>query len=304
MNDGHHGLEHDRAFAIGVILNLGFVVVEASFGVLADSLALLADAAHNLGDVLGLLLAWGATVLARLRPTKRRTYGWRSSTILAALLNAVILLVAVGGIASEAIRRLDKHAPVTGKTVIVVAAAGIVMNLATARLLRRGGKGDLNIRGAFLHMVADAGVSAGVVVAGVGMLTMGWGWLDPVTSLFVGGVVLAISWRLLRESVNLALQAVPEGIDPERVRRYLCGLPGVMAVHDLHIWAMSTTQTALTAHLVKPEPADDDAVISQATEELHERFGIEHTTLQWEREGSSGACETCCDQDLADDHGG
>jgi cobalt-zinc-cadmium efflux system protein len=304
MNHGHHRLEHDRALAIGVILNLSFVVVEASFGVLADSLALLADAAHNVGDVLGLLLAWGATFLARLRPTKRRTYGWRSSTILAALLNAVILLVAVGGIATEAVRRLDEPAPVAGKTVIVVAAAGIVINLATARLLRRGGKDDLNIRGAFLHMVADAGVSAGVVVAGVGMLTMGWGWLDPVTSLVVGGMVLVVSWRLLRKSVNLALQAVPEGIDPERVRRYLCGLPGVMAVHDLHIWAMSTTQTALTAHLVKPEPADDDAVISRAITELHHRFGIEHTTLQWEREGPSGACATCCDQDLADDHGG
>lgn len=296
VNDAHHhGAEHSRAFAIGVALNLGFVAVEATFGVVAGSLALLADAGHNLGDVLGLLLAWGATYLARLRPTTRRTYGWRSSTILAAFLNAVILLVAVGGIASEAVRRLYEPAPVAGRTVILVAAAGIAINTATALLFRPGRKHDLNIRGAFLHLAGDAGVSAGVVVAGLGMLATDWRWLDPVVSLIIAVVLLIGSWRLLRDSVNLALHAVPEGIDPERVRRYLCGLPNVMAVHDLHIWAMSTTETALTVHLVKPDPETDDAVISRATEGLRDLFGIQHTTIQWERQDPSGLCRNCCD---------
>ena len=296
VTDAHHrGAEHSRAFAIGVALNLGFVAVEAAFGVVAGSLALLADAGHNLGDVLGLLLAWGATYLARLRPTRRRTFGWRSSTILAALLNAVILLVAVGGIASEAVRRLYEPAPVAGKTVILVAAAGIVVNTATALLFRRGRKHDLNIRGAFLHSAGDAGVSAGVVVAGLGMLATGWTWLDPFISLIIAAVILFGAWGLLRDSVNLALHAVPEGIDPERVTRYFCGLPGVMAVHDLHIWAMSTTETALTVHLVKPDPETDDAVMSSATEGLRELFGIQHITIQWERQDASGPCQNCCD---------
>jgi len=294
-NAHHHGAEHNRAFAIGVVLNLGFVAVEAAFGVVAGSLALLADAGHNLGDVLGLLLAWGATYLARLRPTRRRTYGWRSSTILAALVNAAILLVAVGGIASEGVRRLYEPARVAGKTVMLVAAVGIVINAATALLFRPRRKHDVNIRGAFLHLAGDAAVSAGVVVAGVGMLATDWQWLDPIVSLIIAVVLLVGSWRLLRDSINLALHAVPEGIDPEQVRRYLCGLPGVMAVHDLHIWAMSTTETALTVHLVKPNPEADDAVISRATEELRELFGIQHTTMQWERENHSGPCPNCCD---------
>jgi cobalt-zinc-cadmium efflux system protein len=294
-NPHRHGAEHNRAFAIGVALNLGFVAVEAGFGVAAGSLALLADAGHNLSDVLGLLLAWGATYLAGLRPTRRRTYGWRSSTILAALVNAAILLVVVGGIASEAVRRLYEPALVAGKTVILVAAAGIAVNTATALLFRRGRKHDLNIRGAFLHLAGDAGVSAGVVVAGLGILITGWAWLDPFVSLVIAGAILFGAWGLLRDSVNLALHAVPEGIDPEGVRRYLCGLPGVMAIHDLHIWAMSTTETALTVHLVKPDPEADDAVISRATEGLRELFGIQHTTIQWERRNPSGPCRSCCD---------
>jgi cobalt-zinc-cadmium efflux system protein len=296
VNDPHHhGAEYSRAFAIGVALNLGFVAVEAGFGVAAGSLALLADAGHNLSDVLGLLLAWGATYLAGLRPTRRRTYGWRSSTILAALLNAAILLVVVGGIASEAVRRVYEPAPVAGKTVILVAAAGIAVNMATALLFRRGRKHDLNIRGVFLHLAGDAGVSAGVVVAGLGMLITGWAWLDPFVSLVIAGVILFGAWGLLRDSVNLALHAVPEGIDPEGVRRYLCGLPGVMAIHDLHIWAMSTTETALTVHLVKPDPEADDTVMSRATEGLRELSGIQHTTIQWERRNPSGPCRSCCD---------
>jgi cobalt-zinc-cadmium efflux system protein len=294
-NAHHHGAEHNRAFAIGVALNLGFVAVEAGFGVAAGSLALLADAGHNLSDVLGLLLAWGATYLGGLQPTRRRTYGWRSSTILAALLNAAILLVVLGGIASEAVRRLYEPAPVAGKTVILVAAAGIAVNTATALLFKRGRTHDLNIRGAFLHLAGDAGISAGVVVAGLGMLITGWAWLDPFVSLVIAGVILFGAWGLLRDSVNLALHAVPEGIDPERVTHYLCGLPGVMAIHDLHIWAMSTTETALTVHLVKPDPEADDAVISRATEGLRELFGIQHATIQWERRNPSGPCRSCCD---------
>jgi cobalt-zinc-cadmium efflux system protein len=289
------GTDHNRAFAIGVALNLGFVAVEAAFGVVAGSLALLADAGHNLSDVLGLLLAWGASYLAGLRPTTRRTYGWRSSTILAALLNAAILLVAVGGIGSEAVRRLYEPAPVAGMTVILVAAVGMVVNTATALLFRAGRKHDLNIRGAFLHLAGDAGVSAGVVVAGVAMLVTGRAWLDPLVSLVIAAVILFSAWGLLRDSVNLALHAVPEGIDPERVTDYLCRLPGVAAVHDLHIWAMSTTETALTVHLVKPDPEDDDGVIARASEGLRELFGIQHTTIQWERQNLPGTCGNCCD---------
>lgn len=289
---------YNRAFAFGVALNVGFAIAEAIFGIVADSLALLADAAHNLSDVLGLLLAWGANYLVQLRPTVRRTYGWRSSSILAALLNAIILLVAVGGISWEAIRRFSTPAPVAGKTVIMVAAIGVIINTVTALLFISGRKRDLNIRGAFLHMVADAGVSGGVVVAGLAILVTGRLWIDPVVSLVIAGVILITTWGLLRDSVNLALDAVPFGIDPEAVKAYLSSLPGVTAVHDLHIWPMSTTEAALTAHLVKPDSQGDDALIIQASKELHDRFGIEHTTLQWEREDISKPCAPSCDVDI------
>ncbi|HVS26462.1 MAG TPA: cation diffusion facilitator family transporter [Burkholderiales bacterium] len=293
-NHGH--TNYNRAFVVGIALNIGFVVTEAVFGVIAGSLALLADAGHNLTDVLGLLLAWGASHLSRQQPTKRRTYGWRSSSILAALLNAVILLVAVGAIAWEAIRRFNDPSPVVGTTVIWVALVGVVINTATALLFMAGRKSDLNIRGAFLHMAADAGVSAGVVVAGLCILATGWQWIDPFVSLLIAAVILFTTWELLRDSINLALDAVPEGIDPQAVEAYLKSLPGVTRVHDLHIWGMSTTATALTVHLVKPDSRDDDRLITQASKELHERFGIEHTTLQWERGDSTQPCDVACEK--------
>ncbi len=275
--------DFSRAFAVGVALNLGFVVCEAAFGIMADSMALLADAGHNLSDVLGLLLAWGASYLVRLQPTSRRTYGWRSSSIMAALINAVLLLVAVGGIATESVRRLLNPEPVAGNTVIIVALIGVAINTGTALLFMAGRKSDLNIRGAFLHMAADAAVSAGVVAAGIAISITGRLWIDPAVSLAIAAVILVGTWGLLRESLALVMHAVPQGIDTDRVAAYLEDLPGVEAVHDLHIWAMSTTETALTVHLVKPEPENDDEMIGRISTELRDRFGIAHVTIQWER---------------------
>ena len=291
MSDHSHSpANYNRAFAVGFALNLGFVIVEAVFGVLAGSLALLADAGHNLTDVLGLSLAWAANYLMKRPPSERRTYGWRRSSILAALLNAVLLFVVVGGIGWEAIRRLGDHASVDGRTVLWVAAIGVVVNTATALLFVSGRKRDLNIRGAFLHMAADAGVSAGVVLASIGILVTGRLWIDPVTSLAIVGIILFSTWDLLHESMNLALDAVPESVDPTAVRDYLASLPGVKEVHDLHIWGLSTTEIALTAHLVKPDPKDDDLVVTEARKALHDRFGIRHITLQWEREAGTYQC--------------
>lgn len=295
---GHSHIPADfgRAFAIGVFLNLGFVVVEAVFGIFAHSLALLADAGHNLSDVLGLLLAWGASALSRRLPTPRRTYGLRGSSILAALFNSLLLLVAVGGIAWEAIGRFRDPSPVAGKTVIWVALAGIIVNTATALLFMSGRKGDLNIRGAFLHMAADAGVSLGVVLAGIAILVTGRLWIDPVVSLVIVAVILIGTWGLLKESLNLALDAVPEGIDVPAVRSYLLGLPAVTEVHDLHIWAMSTTEAALTAHLIRTDPRCDDALLDRAACELHEQFGIEHVTLQLETGSTAHPCRLAPDE--------
>ena len=293
-HSNHSPSDYNRAFAIGVALNVIYIVVEATYGFLAGSLALLADAGHNLSDVLGLLLAWGANYLVQRKPTQRHTYGWRKSTILAALTNAIILLVAMGGIAWEAVRRFSDPSPVAGKTVIIVAAIGVVINTATALLFLSGRKTDLNIRGAFLHMAADAGVSAGVVLAGVVILATGWPWIDPVVSLTITAIILVGTWGLLRDSFNLALDAVPAGIDPEAVKTYLSDLPGVTGVHDLHIWAMSTSETALTVHLVKPDARDDDTLIEQASRELHDRFGIEHITIQWERRPELDHCGSSC----------
>ncbi|MGA8019186.1 MAG: cation diffusion facilitator family transporter [Desulfobacterales bacterium] len=294
-NTHNHGpADYNRAFAVGIVLNFGFVIAEVFFGITADSLALLADAGHNLSDVAGLLLAWGASVLSRLQPTARRTYGYRSTTIMAALVNAVILLVAVGGIALESVQRFQSSAPAAGETIIIVAAIGVVINTVTALLFFAGRKKDLNIRGAFLHMASDAGVSVGVVLAGIGILTTGWLWIDPLVSLVIVAIILVSTWGLLKESMNLALQAVPAGIDTQMVSDYLSRLPGVTAVHDLHIWAISTTETALTAHLVKPDPIDDDVLITQARHDLFENFGIDHVTLQWERSDSFVQCGAAC----------
>ncbi len=288
----HAPADYGRAFAIGIALNSGFVVVEATFGILSHSLALVADAGHNLSDVLGLFLAWGASILVRRRPTARRTYGLRRSSILAALLNAVFLLVAIGAIAWEAVGRFAHPQPVAGGTVIWVALVGIAVNTATALLFMAGRKDDLNIRGAFLHMAADAGVSLGVVLAGIAILLTGWQWLDPVVSLAIVAVILVGTWELLRDSVNLALDGVPEGIDAAVVAAYLATLPGVTEVHDLHIWAMSTTETALTAHLVIPRGDDGDTLLARAGADLHERFGIAHPTIQIERGDPAHPCDS------------
>jgi cobalt-zinc-cadmium efflux system protein len=282
-----HGHDHapasfDRAFAIGIGLNIAFVVLEAAFGFWADSVALLADSGHNLSDVLGLAIAWGGSRLARAAPSKRFTYGLRGSTILAALANALLLLVAIGAIALEAVQRFADPAPVAGGTVAAVAAAGILVNGVTAWLFARGRSGDLNIRGAYLHMASDAAVSAGVVVAGLAIAATGAGWIDPAVSLAVAALIFWQTWGLLRETIEMSLAAVPRGIDYDAVQAALRTLPGVARVHDLHIWPMSTTEPVLTAHLQMPAGAPGDAFLEAAQAMLHDRFGIGHATLQVE----------------------
>ncbi|MBA2125347.1 cation transporter [Hyphomicrobium methylovorum] len=293
-HDGHdhdhsHGGGHvhapkdfGTAFAIGVGLNAAFIIVEVAAGIAASSVALLADAGHNLSDVLGLLIAWGASILDKLRPTLRYTYGYKSSTILAALANAMLLLIAVGAIALEAVQRLGSPPAVNDMMVIVVAGIGVVINGFTAMLFMSGRESDVNIRGAYLHMAADAGISMGVVVAGIVMFMTGWDWLDPVVSLAIAVVIVWATWGLLRDSTRLALQAVPDNINPELVRSRLAALPGVASLHDLHIWPMSTTETALTCHLVMPDGHPGDAFISNAANMLREEFQIRHATLQLE----------------------
>ncbi len=298
-HDGHdhaHGHAHapkdfGKAFLMGVVLNAGFVVAEVVYGILGNSLALLADAGHNLSDVLGLLLAWGASVLVKRAPTKRFTYGLRSTSILAALINAALLLLVTGGIAWEAISRFRHPGEVQGMTVIVVAAVGVVINLATALLFMSGRKGDLNVRAAFTHMAGDAAIALGVVVAGFAILYTGWHWLDPVVSLVIAVLIVIGTWGLLRDSVSLALDAVPAGIDIEKVRRYLASVKGVSEVHDLHVWGMSTTETALTAHLVIPAGYPGDALRNEICAELREHFSIDHATVQIELGDTGQACE-------------
>ena len=278
-----------RAFAIGVALNTGFVVVEVAAGFMSGSMALLADAGHNLSDVLALLLAWGATVLARRAPTDRRTYGLRKGTILASLANAVFLLLAIGAIVSESLQRLAEPGTIATRIVMITAAIGVAINAATALLFMRGGKEDLNVRGAFLHMAGDAAISVAVVIgAGVIALT-GLKWIDPALSLAIAGVIVFGTWGLLRDSVNLALDAAPRGIDVAEVRAWLAALPGVEEVHDLHVWAMSTTETALTAHVIRPANDDGDYFLHHACEELAHRFNIGHATLQVETDAAN-AC--------------
>jgi cobalt-zinc-cadmium efflux system protein len=259
------------------------------FGVLSNSVALIADAGHNLSDVLGLVVAWVGTVLARRAPSSRFTYGLRGSSILAALFNAVLLLIGVGGVAWEAVGRLVEPTPVNGGTVMIVAGIGILINGVTAWLFMSGRKDDLNVRGAFLHMAADAAVSAGVVMAALVIVLTGWLWIDPATSLVIAAVIVWGTWGLLRESLALSLAAVPAAIDPQQVRAFLAQAPGVAGVHDLHIWAMSTAETALTAHLVMPRGHPGDAVLAGFQRELAHRFGIGHATLQIEL-GDAGAC--------------
>jgi len=279
----HAPASFDRAFAIGVGLNVAFVVIELGFGLRTNSLALVADAGHNLGDVLSLVLAWAGTVLARREPTPRRTYGMRRFSILAAVANAGILLVAVGAILVEAVDRFRHPAPIAGGVVSVVAAVGIAINLGTALAFMRGRQHDLNIRGAFLHMLGDAAASAGVVVAGLLITATGLLWIDPLVSLILAALIMWSTWGLAKDSVNLALDAVPAGIDPLEVGAMLRGLEGVVEVHDLHIWGMSTTDVALTAHLIRPCHGGEDALLAAATRMLRDRFGIAHATLQVEQ---------------------
>jgi cobalt-zinc-cadmium efflux system protein len=287
---GHGRASFDAAFGIGIGLNLAFVAVEAFYGWKVDSLALLADAGHNLSDVVGLVLAWGGALAGRLRPDARHTYGWKRASILAAFVNALLLLVAMGSLAWEAVHRLQSPQAIEGVTIMVVAGIGIVVNTATALLFMRGGKTDLNIRGAFLHMAADAAVSAGVVVAGGLALGFGWTWLDPVASLVIAVVIVVGTWGLFRQSLHLLFDGVPESVELHAVRALLEALPGVARVHDLHVWAMGTSEIAMTAHLVMPEGQADDAFLQDATEQLHDRFEIEHVTLQVVRAPFTRAC--------------
>ncbi|MBV9995597.1 MAG: cation transporter [Caulobacteraceae bacterium] len=294
---GHGGGDHahapasfGRAFAVGIALNMIYVAAEAVYGVLSNSLALLADAGHNFGDVLGLAVAWLAAWLGRKAPSERFTYGLRGSSILAALSNGVVLLVVTGGIAWEAILRLAKPEPAAGLTVMIVAGAGVVINGATAMMFASGRKGDVNVRGAFMHMASDALVALGVVVTGGLILATGWLWLDPAISLVITAVIVWGTWSLIRESLSLALQGVPAGIDQVAVEAFLRQVAGVTDVHDLHIWGMSTTETALTAHLVRPAGAADDDLMFDVSDGLRRRFRIDHATLQFEVGNGSRSC--------------
>ena len=293
----HHNHSHtheqnfNQAFLFGIILNVVYIFVEIVYGILINSMALLADAGHNFSDVLGLLLAWGASYLAKTVSTEKRTYGMRKSTILAALFNAIILMIAVGAITIEAVRKLIYPEPVQGQTMIIVAAIGFVINAITALLFMKGREKDLNIKGAFLHMAADAGVSLGVVVAGIIIVLTGWLWVDPAIGLLIVVVITIGTWGLLKESFHLSMDAVPKEIDLKEVGNYLKGINGVKEVHDLHIWAMSTTETALTAHLVIPQETMDDYFLKKICGELHSKFGIDHSTIQIEKSAQSANCE-------------
>jgi cobalt-zinc-cadmium efflux system protein len=287
----HHGpAAFNRAFAFGIALNIGFVAVEAFYGWRADSLALLADAGHNLSDVAGLVLAWGAALAAGRQPDHRHTYGWQRASILAAFANAVMLLVAMGSLLWEAFHRLQSPPPADGMTIVVIAAIGVAVNGATAALFISGRKSDMNIRGAFLHMAADALVSLGVVAAGALYLLTGWTWLDPATSIAVALVIIAGSWGLFRGSLHLLFDGVPESVVLAEVDALLRALPGVEDVHDLHVWAMSTTDIALTAHLVMPAGHPGDAFLERIQVELHDRFHITHPTIQIELAAVDHGC--------------
>lgn len=287
----HHAPpSYTRAFAVGVALNVIYIVVEVIYGVISDSLALLTDAGHNLTDVLALLLAWGAASLARRKPSLRRTYGFSRATIIASMFSGLLLLAAVGAIAWEAVSRFVTPVAPGGKIMVFVAGLGVVINSLTALFFFRGKDDDLNIRGAYLHMAADAAVSLGVVISGLLIWNYGINWIDPASSLLIAAVIFISTWGLLRDSLNLAVDAVPEDVDPLAVRDFLLSGDGVNAVHDLHIWALSTTDTALTVHLVmEPRPADDN-FLNWVTVQLEERFNIHHPTIQIEGAGSEDFC--------------
>ena len=297
MTAGHnHDHDHapasfNRAFAIGIGLNIIFVAIEAFYGWKINSLALLADAGHNLSDVAGLVLAWGGALAGKLRPDARHTYGWQRASILAAFANALLLLVAMGSLVWEAVHRLAAPQAMEGVTIMAVAGVGIVINTATALLFMRGRAHDMNIRGAFLHMAADALVSLGVVLGGALYLWQGWQWIDPVMSLLIAAVIVVGTWGLFRQSLHLLFDGVPDSVDLNAVRDCLLALPGVQRVHDLHVWAMGTSQIAMTAHLVMPAGQADDAFYREATQQMHDRFEIAHVTLQVVREPFTKPCE-------------
>ncbi len=292
---GHVPKDFSTAFAIGIILNIAYIIIEVIYGLIAGSMALLADAGHNLSDVLGLIIAWVGSVLAKKPPTKRFTFGLGGSSILAALLNALLLLVAVGAIAWEAISRFQDPAPVSSETVIWVASVGIAINFGTALLFMRGQKDDINVRGAFLHMMADAGVSAAVVVGGIIIFVTGMNWVDPLISLIVVAIIFWSTWGLLKESVSMTLAGVPSNIDAGEVQEYLENLPDVAAVHDVHIWPMSTSETALTAHLIIPSGHPGGGFLANLQDELLMKFAIHHMTIQIELEDEeAGVCKNDC----------
>ncbi len=295
---GHGSGNHGRAFAVGIGLNLAFVIVEVVYGVLSHSVALLADAGHNFGDVLGLGLSWGATALASLKPSERRTFGFRRTTIVASAANALVLLFVTGGLTWESIRRLLSPEPTQGKTMIFVALVGALINTASALLFMRGDRGDLNVRSAFLHLASDAVLAVGVAITGALIVATGWLWLDPAVSIVLALAILGGTWSLMRKSLDLMLDAVPEGIDPGEVKAFLGALPGVVEVHDLHIWAMSTTETALTAHVVMPRASQRPTFLAEVCKELHDKFHIEHSTLQIDPEEAPAPCALAPDEVL------
>jgi len=286
----HAAPDYNRAFAVGVVLNIIFVVIEVTYGVIANSLALITDAGHNLSDVMGLLLAWGASYLAGKKPSLRRTYGYSRATILASMFSGLLLLAAVAVIGWEAFQRFFEPAQPAGKTIMVVAAIGVIINSVTAWFFVSGKDHDLNIRGAYLHMAADALVSLGVVISGFVIWKFGLDWFDPLSSLIIAAVILWSTWGLLRDSLNLAIDGVPRGVDPDEVRRWLQSQPGVEGMHDLHIWPMSTTETALTVHLLMPLPPADDGFLHDLAMQLQERFKISHATFQVERGDDDVTC--------------
>jgi len=287
----HHQIgNYHRAFAIGIALNIIFVVVEAGYGMFSGSLALIADAGHNLSDVLSLLLAWGAILLAKKASTEKRTYGYRKVTIMASLTSAILLFIALGGITWEAMSRFFNPKPVEGIVVILVAAIGVVINTLTAFLFFSGQKSDLNLRSAFLHMAADAGISLGVTIAGLVIMIKGWLWIDPAISLIIVAVILVGTWRLLQDSIDHAIDAVPEGIDMAGIKQYLTGLENVSHLHDLHVWPLSTTEVALTVHLVVNDDSASNHFLRELQDHLHDRFGVEHSTIQVETAGTENHC--------------
>ncbi len=287
----HHARpDYNRAFAVGVALNIIFVVIEVSYGMMANSLALITDAGHNLSDVMGLLLAWGASYLAGKRPSRRRTYGFSRATILASMFSGLLLLAAVVLISWEAVNRFFTPSEPAGQTIMVVAGIGVLINSITAWFFASGKDHDLNIRGAYLHMAADALVSLGVVVSGFVIWKFGLKWFDPLSSLLIAVVIFWSTWSLLRDSLNLAIDAVPRNLDPQKIRNWLSAQPGVEGLHDLHIWPLSTTETAITAHLLMPEPPEDDRFLHKLAQQLQEKFKISHATFQIERGNGDHPC--------------